>query len=359
MLPADHLGRLESVLIAPEATIAEAVERLERAGTGALLVCDGERRLIGLLTDGDVRRAIIAGVPFDRACAEVAKREPIVAPADVTPAEALELMDRAREFVINHLPIVNAGGGVVGLLLRSDLVTQARLPLSAVIMAGGFGKRLLPLTEDTPKPMLRVGDRPLLERTIGKLRSAGIARVAITTHHLAERITDHFGDGSGFGVELSYVAEDSPLGTAGALRLLGEPSEPVLVINGDILTGISYTDMLRFHRDTHADMTVGVRRCDVEIPYGVLETDGAYIRGVTEKPRSSFLINAGIYLLEPAVHRLIPDGRRFDMTDLIQRLIDEGKRVASFPIVEYWLDIGQRSDYEQAQLDIEVAGIDS
>ncbi|HEX6534320.1 MAG TPA: nucleotidyltransferase family protein [Gemmatimonadaceae bacterium] len=358
MHPDERRDRLDAVLISPEATIARAVERLERAGTGALLVCDRERRLIGLLTDGDVRRAILAGVSFDRACVEVAKREPVVATADVTPAEALQLMDRGREFVVNHLPLVTADGVVVGLLLRSDLVTREQLPLSAVIMAGGFGKRLLPLTEQTPKPMLRVGDRPLLERTIGSLRDAGIARVAITTHHLADRITGHFGDGSGFGVELSYVSEDSPLGTAGALRLLGEVREPVLVINGDILTGISYADMLRFHRANRADMTVGVRRCDVEIPYGVLETDGAYIRGVREKPRSSFLINAGIYLLEPAVHRLIPDGRRFDMTDLIQRLLDEGRRVASFPIVEYWLDIGQRADYEQAQLDIEVAGID-
>lgn len=356
MSPADHQARLEAVAIAPGASIAEAVERLERAGTGALLVCDPERRLLGVLTDGDVRRAILAGVGFDRPCLEIAKREPVVAPAGATPAEALELMDHGREFVINHLPLVTADGIATGLLLRSDLVVQEQLPLSAVIMAGGFGRRLLPLTEHVPKPMLPVGGRPLLERTIGTLKSAGIGRVAIATHHLAERITGHFGDGHDFGVELSYVAEDSPLGTAGALRLLGEVLEPVLVINGDILTGISYGDMLRFHREHRADLTVAVRRCDVEIPYGVLQADGAYIRGVTEKPRSSYLINAGIYLLEPAVHRLIPDGRRFDMTDLIQRVLEEGKRVAGFPIVEYWLDIGQRSDYEQAQRDIQVAG---
>lgn len=355
MYPVDQRARLESVMIAPTASIASAVERLERAGTGALLVCDGDRRLLGVVTDGDVRRAILAGLGFDHPCLEIAQREPVVGAAGGTAADALELMDRGREFVVDHLPLVTADGIVAGLVLRSDLVAREPLPLSAVIMAGGFGKRLLPLTEQVPKPMLPVGGRPLLERTIDRLRGAGIGRVAISTHHLADRITGHFGDGSGFGVTLSYVAEDSPLGTAGALRLLGEVGEPLLVINGDILTGISYTDMLHFHREQQAELTVAVRRCDLEIPYGVLRTDGAWVRGVTEKPRSSWLINAGVYLLEPSVQRLIPADRRFDMTDLIQRMLEEGRRVAGFPIVEYWLDIGERSDYEQAQRDIQTA----
>jgi dTDP-glucose pyrophosphorylase/CBS domain-containing protein len=358
MLPADAARRLESAIIRPEASIAEAIAQLEHAGTGALLLCDPDRHLRGVLTDGDVRRAILANIPFERPCLEIANTNPVVAPADVSPAEALELMDHAREFVLNHLPLLSHDGVVVGFLLRSDLSTPELLPLSAVIMAGGFGKRLLPLTEHTPKPMLPVGGRPLLERTIGRLRNAGIARVAITTHHLADRITTHFGDGREFGVELNYVAEDSPLGTAGALRLLGEMQEPMLVINGDILTGLSFRDMLAFHRRHGAEMTVGVRRCDVEIPYGVLECDGPFVRGVREKPKTSVLINAGVYLLEPTVRRLIPDDRRFDMTDLMQRLLEERRRVVSFPIVEYWLDIGQRADYEQAQQDIRVVGLE-
>lgn len=359
MVQADFSTRLESVLIPPAATIADAIRQLENAGTRALLVCDEDRRLLALLTDGDVRRAILADVPFDRECISIAKADPIVARADVTQREALEIMDRGRDdYVVNELPVVNDDGSVLGLLLRSDLDVGDLPELSAVIMAGGFGKRLMPLTEHVPKPMLRVGDRPLLERTIDRLRDAGVQRVAISTHHLANRIKDHFGDGAAHGVELGYLSEDQPLGTAGALRLLGAVHEPMVVINGDVLTGVDFRGMLAYHREHGAAATVGVRRCELQIPYGVLDCDGPLIRGVCEKPRQTFLINAGVYLLEPEALASIPEGRRFDMTDLMTALIAEGKRVVSFPIMEYWLDIGQPSDYEQAQVDIRMARLE-
>ncbi|HEY9450011.1 MAG TPA: sugar phosphate nucleotidyltransferase, partial [Gemmatimonadaceae bacterium] len=185
-----------------------------------------------------------------------------------------------------------------------------------------------------------------------------IQRVAISTHHLANRIIDHFGDGAAHGVEMGYISEDQPLGTAGALRLLGDVHDPMVVINGDVLTGVDFRGMLAYHREHDAALTVGVRRCEIQIPYGVLECDGPLIRGVREKPRQSFLINAGVYLLEPTVLATIPAGRRFDMTDLIAALIAAGERVVSFPIMEYWLDIGQPSDYEQAQVDIRMARLE-
>lgn len=232
--PVRTAERFESVVISPEATIAEGLRQLERAGTGALLLCESDRTFVGLLTDGDVRRAILASIPFSRPCRSIAKIDPVVAPADIDRVDALRLMDHAREFVLDQLPLVDDRGRAVGLLLRSDVVTVEDIELSAVIMAGGFGKRLLPLTEHTPKPMLPIGDRPLLEHTISRLRDAGIRRVAISTHHLADRITDHFGNGNAFGVNLQYMSEDQPLGTAGALRLMGDIQEPVLVINGDI-----------------------------------------------------------------------------------------------------------------------------
>ena len=350
-------ARLGTVVISPAAPIAEAVRRLEIAGTGALLVCDPDGVLRGLLTDGDVRRAILNSVPFTHPCGGIAAADPVVAPSDVTAEAALRLMDAAREFVLNHLPLVNPGGIATGLLLRSDLAPHDRLSLSAIIMAGGFGTRLLPLTEHTPKPMLLVGGRPLLDRTIGQMRRAGIQQVVISTHHQAERITAHLGDGTAHGVNIRYLAEDRPLGTAGSLRLLGEVSEPLLVINGDILTGIRYDEMLAFHREHQAEVTVGVRQCTLEIPYGVLDRTGAMVRAVREKPRMEFLINAGIYLLEPSAQQAIPVGARFDMTELIQRLLDEGRNVACYPIVEYWLDIGQPADYMQAQADVQVARI--
>jgi NDP-sugar pyrophosphorylase family protein len=257
-------------------------------------------------------------------------------------------MDRSKDFVLNHLPVVDDAGRIVELLLRSDFVTEERLGLSAVIMAGGFGTRLRPLTDELPKPMLPMGDRPLLELTIERLREAGIHRVNLTTHYLAEKITSHFGNGQALDVDVNYVTEDRPLGTAGGLKLMSDVDETLLVINGDILTEVDFRSMLAYHRDHGADATVGVRQYELQVPYGVVECDGVRVRGVREKPVLTFLVNAGIYLLEPAVRRHIPDDQRFDMTDLIERLVEKGRHVVSFPVVEYWLDIGRPGDYEQA-----------
>jgi len=342
-------GRLHDVTIVPEATINEAIAQLDRAGTGALLLCKGINMLHGLLTDGDIRRAILKGLPLETPCGQIASKNPVLGHPGLTQAEALRLMNTHD---INHLPIVDVQGHLVDFLLRKDLVTEEQLELSAVIMAGGYGKRLRPLTNDVPKPMLPVGDRPLLELTIGQLRRAGIRRVNVTTHYLADSIVRHFGDGHSFGVELNYVTEDHPLGTAGGLRLLKKPDGPLLVINGDILTGVPFQNILAYHREHKADVTIGVRRYDVEVPYGVVECDGPAVSKLREKPRISFLINAGMYLLEPSVYYHIPEGQRFDMTDLIQRLLEAGRPVVSFPIMEYWLDVGQPRDYEQAQLDV-------
>jgi dTDP-glucose pyrophosphorylase len=353
----DVAKRLEHAIVSPATPISDALARLDRAGTGVLLLAEPDRRLFGVVTDGDVRRAILSGESLDRPCTAIASRHPLVATPQMTEVETLHMMDHAREYVINHLPVIDAEGTIVGLVLRSDLTTIDHNAMSAVIMAGGFGTRLRPFTENVPKPMLPVGDKPLLELTVEKLRRSGIKRVNVTTHYLAEQISDHFGDGRAFGVEMEYVPEDRPLGTAGALRLMEPPDGPLLVLNGDILTSVDYQAMLAFHREHRASVTVGVRKYELQVPYGVIETDDALVRTLREKPLQRFLVNAGIYLLEPPVMRFIPEGRRFDMTDLIQVLIQEGCRVASFPIVEYWLDIGQVADYQQAQDDVKHARV--
>jgi NDP-sugar pyrophosphorylase family protein len=221
-------------------------------------------------------------------------------------------------------------------------------------MAGGFGSRLHPITKDLPKPMLPIGDRPLMELTIRRLHRAGIRRINITTYFLPEKIIDYFGDGKPFGVEINYVKEESPLGTAGALGLMQVPKDPLLVINGDILTTMDFRAMLIYHRRHKADLTVAVRHYDIRIPYGVLECDSHRVRRLREKPTYSFFVNAGIYLLQPTVHRYIPNNQRqrYDMTDLIETLIADGRAVVSFPVMEYWLDIGQHADYQQAQADL-------
>jgi dTDP-glucose pyrophosphorylase len=350
-------ARIEQVVISPDTPISEALLILDRAGTGALLLCTGDRKLFGTLTDGDIRRAALKKTSFEESCSMIAEKNPLTAPDDISSAEALRLMDEGRSFVVNQLPLVDPSGRLVDLLLRRDLTKVDSPPLQAVIMAGGFRTRLQSLTEETPKPMLPVGDQPLMEHTIGQLRDSGILNVKITTHYKAEKITSHFGNGEAFGVNIDYVSEDKPLGTAGALGLLQKTDEPQLVINGDILTNVDFRAMHEFHRKHNADLTVGVRRYDFKIPFGVVESDGARILEIQEKPEVNFLVNAGIYLLEPSVHPYIPRDARFDMTDLVQKLLEEKKVVVNFPIVEYWLDIGHQDDYEKAHNDLKDGGL--
>ena len=348
-------SRLSGLCISPASTVRQAMACIDRNGQGIALVVDEERHLLGLVTDGDIRRTILSGLDLDLPVERVldgrpstALSRPLTAPVGTAKAHLLHLMN---QYAIRHIPIVDAEARIVEVALLSDLVKGAELPLDAVIMAGGFGTRLRPLTDELPKPMLPVGDKPLMERVIEQLRTAGIRRVSVTTHYRPDVITDHFGDGRNFGVEISYIQEKQPLGTAGAIALLGHRDEPLLVINGDILTRVDFRAMLDFHREHGADMTVAVRRYDFRLPYGVVETDGVNITAISEKPTVRHFINAGIYLLSPGACSYIPHDQHFDMPDLISRLVSENHRVVSFPVREYWLDIGQHPDYEQAQTD--------
>jgi NDP-sugar pyrophosphorylase family protein len=227
------------------------------------------------------------------------------------------------------------------------------LPMSAVIMAGGFGARLRPLTDNLPKPLLPIGERPIMELTVEQLRDAGIRRLYVTTHYLPEKIMDHFGDGRSFGIKITYVREDNPLGTAGALGLIEKTDQSLLLINGDIITKLDFRAMWAFHRVNKAALTVAVRQHELQVPYGVMESEGIYLRQVREKPRFSFLVNAGIYLLEPVALGYIPAGERFDMTDLMQSMLHNRQMIANFPIPGYWLDVGRHADYKQAQKDFQ------
>lgn len=338
-----------------DAPIRDAVTLIDRNTRGIALIVDAERRLLGTITDGDIRRAILDGLSLREPLRRLLERKaapyarPFSVPVGTDRTEQLRLM---QEKSIRQLPLLDEQGRVADLSLLSDLLPEQLLPMKAVVMAGGFGKRMRPLTEELPKPMLPIGDRPLMERIIDQLRDSGIRQVNVTTHFQAEKIKGHFGDGHEFGVEMSYVSEDEPLGTAGSLGLIGRQDDPLLVINGDILTRVDFRDMLKFHRRHQAEMTVGIRQYDLEVPYGVLECDGPRITRVSEKPTYKFFVNAGIYLIEPSALDLIPQGRRYDMTDLIEALIAEGRSVVSFPIMEYWLDIGRPDDYQQAQADI-------
>ena len=333
--------------------LEQAIARMDEGRRGIVLVIDEESRLVGTITDGDVRRAILARTKMETPVREllVGKagtefERPITAAAGTDPQACFELIQNHR---VLHLPLVDEHGRPVALLAQEDFLPRAVTGLQAFVMAGGTGMRLLPLTEDLPKPMLPIGDRPLMEILIGRLRDAGIRRVNVSLNYKANQISSHFGDGARFGVDLTYVTEDRPLGTAGALGLVERPKDTVLVINGDILTQVDFGAMLSFHREHGAELTMAVCQYDVEVRYGVVECSGARVEALREKPVFNFFVNAGIYLLEPEVYRFIPNGAHFDMTDLVQRLLDEGSPVCSFPIREYWFDIGRRQDYELAQ----------
>jgi dTDP-glucose pyrophosphorylase/CBS domain-containing protein len=340
---------LRNVTTSPVTPIAEAMAQLDKAGTGALVLCTYERILCGVLTDGDIRRAILRREPMNSPCASIATCKPTIAPEGLSQSEMLDLMNQNE---IDHLPVVDHENRIVKLVLRKDLIPERPLDLSAVIMAGGYGKRLYPLTKSVPKPMLPVGDRPLLELIIQQLRRSGIHDVHLTTHYLPDSIMNHFGNGENFGVRLNYCREDNPLGTAGGLKQMKRPSGPFLVINGDILTGVPFREMLTYHRRHHAVMTVGVRKYDVQVPFGVVECDDVRITSIEEKPSLNFFINAGTYLLEPSAWDYIPESQRFDMTDLIRTLLEARQPVTSFPITEYWIDVGRHEDYQKAQDDV-------
>lgn len=350
------MDNLQRILVHPNQTIRETISAIDRGAAGIALIVDKERRLIGTVSDGDVRRAILDAVDLNAPATKLLDyhsdvyREPTTAPVGTDRAELLRLMQAKS---IRQIPLLDEKGRVIDVALLSDLIQRPSLPLSAVVMAGGYGTRLRPLTKKTPKPLLPVGDTPVLERIVKQLQEAGITDIVITTYYQANKIMKYLGDGSRYGVHIRYTLEEKPMGTAGALSLIEEPlSTPFLVMNGDILTRLDFRALLDFHRETGAVMTMCVKQYGMQVPYGVVEVEGGDVVGLSEKPSFNFFINAGIYLLEPHLQRLIPRGQPYDMTDLVQQLLDAGERVVCFPIREYWLDIGRLEDYQKACEDV-------
>lgn len=345
-------SQLEKIFVAPGATVRAAIESIDAAAIEIALVVDVDRRLLGTVSDGDVRRALLAGVSLDDAVDEIVHRDPVTAPEGIDTRQLLALMTSRG---IDQVPLLR-DGIVVDVAFIRHLVGAGTAPAAdhpVVLMAGGMGTRLRPLTENTPKPMLPVGDRPLLERLLGQVRDAGFSRVLIAVNYRAEVIEEHFGDGSALGVQIDYLHEREPLGSAGALKLAGtELDQPFVVMNADLLTNVNLTALMRFHCEERNAVTVGVRQYALELPYGIAELDGTKILALDEKPTHTFFVNAGIYAVDPSAVALIDDETgRFDMTDLIAAAIASGLRVGGFPIREYWIDIGQLADYERAESD--------
>lgn len=344
------MPNLQSMIISPEACMREAIAAIDRGARQVALVVDDKGILEAVVTDGNVRRGLLRGLTLDAPVSKVMNRNPTTMRVEEGAETARRLM---RERHLHHVPLVDAEGRVVDLLWIDDIARTTRRSTPVVLMAGGLGLRLRPLTETVPKPMLPIGGRPILEQIIESFAEQGFVHFTLSINYLGEIIRNHFGDGAQFGVEIDYVEETDRMGTAGALSLLGEPpTEPVIVMNGDLLTSIRFDALLRFHNDTKAVATLCARQFDMQVPYGVLDTEGTRLRGIVEKPVHSHFVNAGVYVLSPEAFDHIQAGAPLDMPDLLSHLSAGESTVSVFPIREYWLDIGRHEDLERARSEI-------
>jgi dTDP-glucose pyrophosphorylase len=335
-----------ATLIEPQDTILTALAAIDRGAMQIVLVVDRERHLLGVVTDGDIRKHILHGGSLDLPVAPLMNTRPVVAKSAEPRSE---LLARMRDRTIHQLPLVDEEQRVIGLVTLDDLLVARIQPNLVVLMAGGAGSRLRPLTSDTPKPMLKVGERPILETIVLQFKDYGFQRFVIAMHYLGEQIADYFGDGSRFGAEITYLRETEPLGTAGALSLLADrPTEPFFLMNGDLLTKLNFASLMAFHQSSGAPVTMCVREHALTIPYGVTEICGDRLERVVEKPTIRHLVNAGIYACNPNVIDLVPSDRASTMIDVMQLLIAQGTRPSVFPIHEYWVDVGQYGDFVRA-----------
>lgn len=337
-------------IIAPAGvSLREAIRIIDSGGLQLCMVVAADQRLLGTVSDGDIRRAILRGASLDAPAADIMNRQPTVARME---DERDYILATMRSKQLHRLPIVDDEGKVIGLETIDHLIEREHRENVAVLMAGGLGQRLLPLTQDCPKPLLHVGGRPILETILINLLDHGFERFYISVNYKAEMIKDYFGDGSKWSASITYLEEQERMGTAGALTLLPErPRAPFLVMNGDLLTKANFSHLLDFHNQHEAAATMCVREHSFQIPYGVVTLDHHRIRGIVEKPQQHYFVNAGIYVLAPEVLDHIPVGSFYDMPTLFEKMMGSGREAAAFPLREYWLDIGKPSDFAQAQGD--------
>lgn len=339
----------ERTLVSPDMSLREALHCIDSSGSQMALVVDERRRLLGTLSDGDARRGLLKGLQLTDKVSAAMHLNPTVAHAGES-RDAFLMM--VRQLGLHQIPVVNADGIVVGLEVFDDFLNTPVRENWVVIMAGGLGKRLEHLTRDTPKPMLRVGTKPLLETIVAGYSAQGFRRFYFAVNYKAEQIEHHFGDGKKFGVEIRYIREQQRLGTAGALSLLPEsPTQPFLVTNADLLTKEDFGHMLDKHVESGADATMGVRNYEMQVPFGVVREEKGCIKAIEEKPLHRFTVSAGVYVLSPQILELVPKDTEFDMPALFENGVRRGLRARCHRIDGYWLDIGRLPDYERANIE--------
>ena len=343
----------KNILVSPSSNIQEVLEVIDSEALQLALVVDIDNRLLGTVTDGDIRRALIANVSLHQPVEEIMFTMPTVVDICTSRTKILELMNVKQ---LNSIPILD-DGIVVGLETIHNATQKDKYDNPVFLMAGGFGTRLKPLTDNFPKPLLKVGDKPILETVLLSFIKSGFHNFYISTHYLPEMIREYFGDGKRWGVSIGYVYEEHPLGTGGALSLLPKdlPDLPVLMMNGDVLTKVDLEALLAFHNNNDADATMCVREYEYQVPFGVIESEGNKIKSMVEKPTQRFHVNAGIYVVSRKIIEQVNNNEVVDMPTLLERYLD--KSVLMFPFHEYWLDIGRLEDYERAQHDIVNLGL--
>mgnify|MGYP000002800559 FL=1 len=340
----------KKILIKSTDSLEHAIIILQEGGARITLVVDEHNKLLGTITDGDIRRALINRLTMKSEVKTIMNDSPIKASLDLSKHDLLQIM---KEKGLLHMPIVNESGVICGLETMEHLTQNPRKENPVFIMAGGFGKRLLPLTKNTPKPLLKIGERPIIENIIRQFIDHGFYKFYISTHYKSEQIREYLKDGSQYGVNIHYVHEDVPLGTAGSLGLLPKdiPDLPMIVMNGDLLTKVDLGNLLEFHNASKFDATMGIREYDVQIPFGVVDINDGKIQGIREKPLHKFFVNAGIYVLNNNLIKKINGNSYLDMPNFLENEI-KNNGINAFPIHEYWQDIGRLEEYTMANNDI-------
>jgi dTDP-glucose pyrophosphorylase len=340
------MTNLSDICIHLGSTIEKAIKAIGCGNVKIALVVDSDNRLLGTLSDGDFRRGILKGKVLNDVIDDIYHANAISSNENISREELLNLCSKNQ---ISQIPIVNKDNQIVDLFVLDEILTKKQHKNTVVLMVGGLGTRLMPLTENIPKPMLKVGENPILQTIIEGFSKYGFTNFIMCLGYKSNLIQDYFQDGKAFGVNIEYVVEDKRMGTAGALTLLQQTiDKPFFVMNGDILTSVNYEQLLDFHESNKSRATMCVREYDIEVPYGVVELNDENIISIKEKPIHSFFVNAGIYLLEPECIDLIPNNEFYDMPVLFEKLLDLEEKIISYPLKEYWLDIGHINEYKKA-----------
>lgn len=340
------MQNIDEILITESNSIRETLKKIDASSMQIALVVNEQRKLLGTITDGDIRRGLLNGMTLNDSVESIVFRSPTT--AKLTDSKEL-VIKLALAKKLHQIPIIDADGCIISIKEIEELVRPIVKPNKVMLMVGGLGSRLHPLTQETPKPMLNVGGKPILQTIVERLAEYGFVNIVMCVNYKAKMIQDYFGEGSQFGVNITYVLEEERMGTVGALSLLVEkPEEPFIVMNGDLLTSVNFENLLDYHIAQNSVATMCVREYDFQVPYGVVNIEGNKVESIIEKPVHKFFVSAGIYMLSPQALDAIPQKQYFDMPTLFEKIIAKEQTAVSFPIHEYWLDIGRMNEYEQA-----------